>query len=420
MSHNERKDFGADSVQITETVSGSKTGYFANIKSAFGGIFLGIILFLASFALLFWNEWRADPGLIAETAVEVQLDAPVNPALNGQLISVSGQLKTDQMLSDDQYLKPLNYLSLNRTVEVYAWVQNSDTKETKNKDGTVSKTTNYTYVKKWVSEPTKTSSFVKPDGHHNPEKYINDYSSKVPEATLGNYTVKLEGGNLPGASSITLNNDTMISLTANTTASTITPAPAAGQLTPQAVSTPNPGQPLLVNNYLYLGKGNFSMPEIGDIRISFTGVPSDVQVTVFGKLDNSIISEFKDKHGNRLFEISSKSREATIEDLKAGHQMLTWGLRVLGFILMSAGLNMIFAPISAILCIVPILGGLTKKLIGTIIFIVSVVLSIITILLSIIVQNIVLLIVLLIVLILIIVAVFIGAFVAYTKFSKSS
>ena len=52
------------------------TGYFQRIMNSLGGVVLGILLFLAAFILLYWNEGRVDLSQVAKTAIEIPALAP--------------------------------------------------------------------------------------------------------------------------------------------------------------------------------------------------------------------------------------------------------------------------------------------------------------------------------------------------------
>ncbi|MFO0002102.1 MAG: hypothetical protein ACK559_13305, partial [bacterium] len=56
----------SDQYREVETV-----GYFTRLKNSIFGIFLGIVLFVASFGVLYWNEGRVDLSKVAQTSVEI-------------------------------------------------------------------------------------------------------------------------------------------------------------------------------------------------------------------------------------------------------------------------------------------------------------------------------------------------------------
>src|SRR5262249_4739566 len=92
-----------------------------SIKSFLGGV----VLFLASFVILYWNEGRTDMSEVAKTATVVKADNPGTTG-EGKLISVTADLKTDEQVGDPEMLVPGQYVKLHRKVEMYAWTEKLD------------------------------------------------------------------------------------------------------------------------------------------------------------------------------------------------------------------------------------------------------------------------------------------------------
>ena len=67
--------------------------------------------------------------------------------------------------------------------------------------------------------------------------------------------------------------------------------------------------------------------------------------------------------------------------------MLTWGLRVCGFLMMWISMNLIFGPLNVLLDIIPFVGTLTENATKGVTFIAAFVLSSLTILISIVLHN---------------------------------
>ena len=100
----------ADYTEVT------KTGWFSRIGGSIKGIFVGFLLFIASFIVLFWNEGRADLSRVAERATEFPASEQADAALDGTLVAASGILSTDDEVSDGKYLAQGPYLSLHRSI----------------------------------------------------------------------------------------------------------------------------------------------------------------------------------------------------------------------------------------------------------------------------------------------------------------
>ena len=68
-----------------------------------------------------------------------------------------------------------------------------------------------------------------------------------------------------------------------------------------------------------------------------------------------------------------------IQQAQESNRILTWILRLVGFLLMLAGLNMIFKLLSVVADVLPILGDIVGAGMGIISFLLAAVLSLITI-----------------------------------------
>jgi hypothetical protein len=81
--------------------------------------------------------------------------------------------------------------------------------------------------------------------------------------------------------------------------------------------------------------------------------------------------------------------------MNSEYTVITWILRLVGFLMMWIGLSMLFGPITAVLDVLPFLGNIAEGMIGAVTFVVAFILSAITILISIILHNILVMIIVL-------------------------
>jgi len=336
-------------------------------------VFVGLLMFVASFGLLYWNEGRADLSLIAKQAVEISSEtANTNAELEGKLISTTGDVKTEETVGDELFLYPGDYLAVERNVEMYAWIEDTEEKENTNLGGSQTTETTYTYRKDWVADPKPSSSFKYPEEHGNPELYYENGTYTVSEAAVGVYSFDASKITLPEFSDLSLKED-MIFIEV--------------------------GTGVLANSqYIFLpytSGGSLTAPKVGDVRVSYKVLEPGFSGTVFGKLDGSEILPSVDKDNNELFRLFAGTRDEAVATLHEEFVMMLWLFRVLGFLLMWMGLTALFGPFTTLLDILPILGSLGRGVVGAVMFVVAFVLSIITILVSMILHNIVALIVLL-------------------------
>src|ERR1700730_10385836 len=92
----------------------------SNLMESIKSFLVGILLFLASFGVLYWNEGRTDMSEVAKRATIVKADNP-GSAGEGKLISATADLKVDETVGDPDMLVPGQYVKLHRKVEMYAW-----------------------------------------------------------------------------------------------------------------------------------------------------------------------------------------------------------------------------------------------------------------------------------------------------------
>lgn len=360
--------------QVTTTTTKS---YGQRLLSAIGGILVGILLFFGSFVLLFWNEGRADMSKVAEKAIEVN-SAQVQPELEGKLVAVSGVVKADAPVGDI-FLQPAPYLAVQRNVEMYAWNEKTQSQTETKLGGSEETKTTYSYVKDWTRSPSNSSSFQNPTGHSNPTMVYENKTFFSPSATLGAYSIpSLQNIGLIGHEDLMLTDQNVL-----------LPQAASGSVMTGSTMTGT-----LIGGYIFLGKGTFTAPEIGDVRVSYEVVPEGKNVTVLAKQSGSALLAYTEKGKGTLYAMYEGSLADAVESIANMHSMMTWIWRAMGFLMMWMGLSSVLAPLSVVLDILPFLGGLSRGLINTVTFIVSLVLSVVTIIVAMIFHNIIAMIVL--------------------------
>ncbi len=338
----------------------STQGWGSRILGSLKGIFVGFLLFIISFGILYWNEGRVNVTKIAENAVGVSSTVQ-NTELDQQLVFSTGILSTSQVLGDT-YLNHGNYISLKRTTEMYAWTENKKTQSEKNMGGSETKTETYNYEKDWIENPADSENFEYPEGHTNPNKTISSGTRNVENARLGIYNIDMNKVQLPSYEKLKLNGKAI----------------------------PHDGLTLANEDYMFKGSGTITDPQIGDLRISYSAVKNNTgdNHTIFGKLDGKNISPYYGKKDTKLYRIFEGDRDTALSTMKTEHKIMTWIFRLIGFLLMWFGLMAILGPISVILDVVPFLGSVGRGATGLVSFVVALVLSIITIIVSMIIHNI--------------------------------
>jgi len=342
--------------QYTEVVS---RNWWQNFINSFGGVALGIILFLLSFVVLWINEGRVDLSkVVLKQSIPITAATPV-AEVEGKFVSLTGLMETESTVGDPGYLKAGPYIRLDRIVEMYGWEEQKKS-ETKDKLGGGSETiTTYNYVKKWLTSPKSSVEFRYPEGHYNPPMRIKSATFYAPQAKIGSFRFDPSQIELPSASPLALSSENVLE-----------------------------GQARLEEGYLFLGSGALASPQVGDLRISYRAVPSGIKVTAFGKVETGELVPYYYKGKERIFRVLAGTRDEAVATLAGEYKTMLWVMRILGFVMMWFGLFLFFGPLTEVLDVLPFLGKASRFMVAVVTFPVALILSILTILISMIFHNI--------------------------------
>ncbi len=340
----------------TETTS---KNIFQRFFNSIGGIIFGLILFIVSFGVLFWNEGRFDNSILAREAVEISATQQSTDN-QGELVAVTGEIEMTQQIADGLFLVSDKYLAIRRNVEIFATIENVDSNTQTNLGGTQETTTTYTYTTGWTNNPQDSSKFKETPQIPNPKLPFSSETIEASEAKLGIYQFNPSNAGYPSMDKLFLDSD-LVNLQEGY---------------------------IIENNYIFKGANNLNNPQIGDIRISYEVSRPNSEVTLFGKKDAQEIKRYTAENGKSLYTLRPGDKDQAVSSLKNEHKTMTWVLRVVGFLMMWFGLQSILAPLSVIADVIPFLGNLSRGIIGIITFVVALVLSFVTILIGVIFSNI--------------------------------
>ncbi len=348
----------------------SHESWFSRIGNAFFGILIGLVMFLASFALLWWNEGRAvaRARTLAEgkkAVVDIKPDQ-VLPENEGKLVHITGKADTEETLQDKKFAVSVpKVLQLIRVVEMYQYKEKIDTRTEKQLGGGKKTITTYTYPKVWSATPIDSSKFKKPENHNPPMplrgqtwtaekvnvgafvlptdlvKKIGDREplpvtkemyEKIPEELKEKYQ-RVEGGDLYSYS-------------------------------PDSPPTPN-------------------SPEVGDVRIKFK-VLKPTTISLLAQQSDNTFRPYQTSAGGTIERIQSgdHSAEEMFESAEEENNMLTWVLRLVGWVVMGVGIYLVFNPLVVFADVLPFLGNLLSVGVILVAGLISLVLSLVTIALA--------------------------------------
>ena len=122
----------AASSSVTTT---TEQGIGQRLLNSVIGVLIGIVLFLGSFILLWWNEGNviAEKNALNEVShalVKGSADKP-DHKIDNKLLYAVAKLDLDGKLGDAPYLKPGPYVALDRHAEMYQWVEKTERRTSK-------------------------------------------------------------------------------------------------------------------------------------------------------------------------------------------------------------------------------------------------------------------------------------------------
>lgn len=347
----------------------------SRIKGSLRAVLFGLLLFLTAFVVLWWNEGRAiktTQGLNEGFSQVVKADVnSLNEANSGKLIHLSGKIISDELLKDDEFGLQINALKLRRNVEVYQWREESKNKKQKEVGGSEKTTTTYTYKKEWDRNLINSNNFKITEGHINPAAFpYNGFTQKVENASIGAYSLSPSLlTKINNFSSYPINKlDTAIFKNS--------------RLLKEGFAIISDGNSM--KQKIYIGNGSNSAPEIGDTKISYEVVNSGGDYSLVAKQVGSTFEKFNTSTGTsiEMIDLGVISHENMFHAAQKSNTIITWILRLVGFILMFFGLTLIFKPLVVLADVLPLLGKLLQMGISLFSGILSFALSFITIALA--------------------------------------
>ncbi len=295
-------------------------------KKEKSGIFAGIICILLSTIILFYNESRAVDsrkviGIAKDEMIEVS-SSVIDQNNEGKLIVTSGKINLiNDMVYDEEFNVGVKSAKLERVVEMYQWFEDcEDDSNGKEK---------CTYSKKWSTSIIDDSKFA--SGYNNPDKM------PYQEKTMLMSNVKL--------GEFKLNDDLLSQL--STKVNYI-------ELSESVASSRN----MYIIDAYYTTYSKEEEIEIGDVRISFKYNDAS-DISVMGVQNNNSFVEFKtEKNDYTILKLEEKilSGKEFIKELHSDNNMITWIFRLVGTILMVAGILSILSIIKYLASYIPFLG----------------------------------------------------------------
>ena len=330
----------SDSAFDTGVAEVTTKSWFERLGDAVLGVLIGLGLVLATCGGLFWNEGRAvqtSRSLAEGSGLVVSADSSrIDPANEGKLVHLQGELKTGTRLSDPDLLVDAHAARLVRTPEMYQWKEDRRTETRKNVGGGEETVTHYSYSRTWSDRRIDSGQFRQRTNHENPQMRYGKFETAARDASLGAYR--------PGSGALER-------LPARDTLP-VDPS-VAERLRGKVGSTPVH----VVDGRIYLGNDPRS-PRVGDMRVSYQVAPVG-PVSLIGRQAGDDLQEFQTKAGDRLL-MGASGLVPAVDMFQAAEQenrIFTWILRIFGVIVMWAGWYLVLRPIAVVGDLVPFIGS---------------------------------------------------------------
>eukprot|EP01012_Entosiphon_sulcatum_P038088 TRINITY_DN4918_c0_g1_i1.p1 TRINITY_DN4918_c0_g1~~TRINITY_DN4918_c0_g1_i1.p1 ORF type:complete len:551 (+),score=75.65 TRINITY_DN4918_c0_g1_i1:42-1655(+) len=319
------------------------------------GVLIGIVMFIASFPVIIWNEGRSvytAKALAEGRAAVVESECTPQPENDLRLVHISCPLGNLQNFQDVEFGIYVDGVWLKRSVEMFQWKETKSTKTTKDKVGGGSTTTTtYSYSTGWYSTMIRSNSFNQPS-HSNPTSW------------------PIDSNTFPSAASVTAGNFTLSSeLIAMITSSKAVPVVDDGVYVPDANRPPSKvtlqnTQPGL-DGWIYTGSTDSAV--VGDMRLKWT-TNSATEVSVIAQQTGSTFqkwaSQYNPSYGVLLLSEHYASADAMFTEAENANVVLTWILRFVGFILMWLGMQLVTGPIALMPDLIPCIGPMIGDMVG--------------------------------------------------------
>ena len=291
----------------------SVTGTLANA--------LPFVVFFAGAALFLWNEYRtARLAILIRRAekevVELDIDAPADPALEGKLVHAYGRTSCEEPLRDPDTGVEADALVLKREVSYYQVTEYYD-----------NLTEKYTYNEDWCDTPLSSKDYKAAYRDAN-FAYVRlaDRKDTCSSVMLGPYMLQADlVGWLRDFS-----DNIQVEL-----------SPAAMQkLSSQAAEASRNGRPVRVraiNNYVYIGRTPDD-PAVGDVNIEYSAIPHS-RVSVLAKIEGGRYVKYGSEKEFFIYQIVPGNVGAAfmLDEERRSNRSLGWVLRGIALVLLVLG-----------------------------------------------------------------------------------
>lgn len=317
----------------------------------------GLLLFGAAFPLLFWNESnavRTAKGLEeASTKVISASSEEVLPVNNGKLVHVTGFAKAEDKVSDSLIGFNQNVIKLVRDVEMYQWIEKEDsTDSTEQGESNSASKQGVRYEQVWSSREINSRRFKNSRQYANPRMPIISETFAAKQVSLGAFKLIPDQINqISGQEPLNLDNE---------------------MLQQFKLRFRNARE---YSSYVYTSS-NYSRPMVGDLRVRYYVVKNQ-DVSVVANQSGRTFQAYVTGQGTNVLLVENGKLGAAemFENALASNAIMTWALRLVGYLMMYIGLTMLLSIIPDFFRSLPFIGTIvdagTKLFAGAVAFLFS-------------------------------------------------
>ena len=320
-------------------------GYFRRLRDSIAAMVIGFVLIPIAVGLHGWNEYRTvhrTRGLAeAQSLVKtIPHSDQLAPDLDSQLVHLSGEADTEEVLADDRFNVRQRAIHLRRTVEMYQWSE----KEVHQRGSQDNSKRTFEYERIWSSEPIDSTRFHDAYGHDNPGFPFASRTLSAENVFVGVYQLNdFLKQSMQDWQSIPLSQESLF----------------------ETIAVDQRENYLVRNSELFISQGppEPDRPRIGDLRVAFAYVPP-AEISLIAQLRANSFGPFKTPNGESIQKLylGQLTADEVIDRLDTENTTIAWVLRIGGLFLSIMGFALCLRPLSAVVSFVPLLGSLTSGL----------------------------------------------------------
>jgi len=222
--------------------------------------------------------------------------------------------------------------------KLYQWKQTEKSQTKQKLGGGEETTTTFAYAKGWSSSLIDSSRFNTPSGHANPDSMAAESETFVAD---GIHVGKFD---LP---------ESLVALISNYLPRPVTAGEAEKAARKQSADIrAGAGGALFVSQ-------DPANPQVGDLRVTFEAAASGPVSIDAGQVGDTFEPFAVGTMGTiELLKTGTFSAAAMFQQEKEGNAMLTWILRLVGFVMMLIGILMVTNVLSVLASVIPFLGDI--------------------------------------------------------------